>query len=222
VLSFARWNSGLVAAGLLAGLLETAKHLDRFHEDQARRWASLLAYIAVQCEDPAPSSWVGEMTAKSDASLRLRWLDAIEEILKELDEAGRLAVWSGWLAEYWRRRALSDPVALSQDEANALAALAPHVPAADFDKAVALVETTSAGFNSHAEAAANVSDVLIETHSAEVCRYFIHLMSNTDASPGKFWGGHHLVPKLKHLVAQPGDWKALREAALRLRIDVSN
>lgn len=222
VLSFARWNSGLVAAGLLDGLLETAKHLDRFHEDQARRWASLLAYIAVQCEDPPASSWVGEMTAKSDASSRLRWLDAIEEIMKELDDPARVAVWSSWLAEYWRRRTHSDPVALSRDEANAFAALAPHGPAADFDKAVALVEATSAGFNSHAEAAAFISDGLIETQSAEVGRYFIHLMSNTDASPGKFWGGHYLVPKLKHLVAQPGDWKALRDAALRLRIDLSN
>jgi SIR2-like protein len=221
-LSFARWNSGLVAAGLLAGLLETAKHLHRFHEDQALRWASLLASIAVQCEDPPASSWVGELTAKSDASSRLRWLEAIEEILKELDEPGRVAVWSGWLAEYWRQRTLSDPAALSQDEANTLAALAPHVPAADFDKAVALVEATSAGFNSHADAAEHVSDRLIETQSAEVGRYFIHLTNNTDASPGKFWGGHYLVPKLKHLVAQPGDWKALREAALRLRIDLSS
>ncbi|MGC4944420.1 SIR2 family protein [Kribbella sp. DT2] len=222
VLSFARWNSGLVAAGLLDSLLGTAKHLNRFQEDQAHRWASLLASIAVQCDDPAATSWVREMTARSDASSRLHWLDAIEEIMKELDEPGRVAVWSGWLAEYWRRRTLSDPVALSQPEANALAALAPHVPAADFNGAVALVEATSAGFNSHADSAECVSDGLIETQSAEVGRYFIHLMSNTDASPGQFWGRHYLAPKLKHLVAQPGDWKALRDAALRLRIDLSN
>lgn len=222
VLSFARWNSGLVAAGLLAGLLETAKYLDRFQEDQARRWASLLASIAVQCEDPAASSWVGKMAARSGSDSRLHWLDAIEEIVKSLDEPGRVAVWSDWLADYWRRRTLSDPVALSQDEANALASLAPHFPAASFGEAVTLVEATPAGFNSHADSAEYVSEKLIETHSAEVGRYFIHLMRNTDASPGRFWGGRDLAPKLECLVAQPGEWNALRDAALRLHINLAD
>ena len=54
--------------------------------------------------------------------------------------------------------------------------------------------------------------------SAEVGRFLTHLMTNTS---GQFWGGHYLVPKLKRLVANPGDWKSLREAALRLNIDLS-
>lgn len=220
VLTFARWNSGLVAAGLLTGLLDTAKHLNRFHDDQARRWASLLAHIAMQCDDPAPRSWVGELSARSDAESRVRWLESLVEVFTELDESGREDVWSGWLAEYWRRRTLSEPVALSRDEANALAALAPHVPADSFGEAVALVEDTSAGFDSHADAAACCSDRLVETRSAEAGRYFTHLMNNTDASSGRFWGQYHLKPKLERLVAQPGDWNALREAALRLGIDL--
>ena len=160
------------------------------------------------------------MTAKADAASRLRWLDSLEDVFKELDEPARDAVWSGWLAEYWRRRSLSDPVELSHGEANGLASLAPHVSAENFGKAVALVEATSAGFDSHADVAAHVSDWLIETQSEAVGRYFTHLMNNTDASPGKFWGSYHLKPKLEHLLAQPGDWKALRDAALRLRIDL--
>jgi hypothetical protein len=221
VLTYARWSSGLVAAGLLDGLLDTTQHLKVFQEDQVHRWASLLASIAVQCDDPAPDSWVGELTAKADADSRLRWLDALEEIFNDLGEPGRDAVWSGWIAEYWRRRTRSEPVALSTGEANALAGLAPRVPAKDFGEAVALVEATSAGFNSHADVAEHVSNALIETQSSEVARFFIHLMKNTDASPGQFWGTYHLKPKLKHLIAQPGDWNALREAALRLRIDLS-
>jgi hypothetical protein len=77
---------------------------------------------------------------------------------------------SAWAARFLERMFrkyvvlfVSDPVTLSQDEANALAVLAPQVPAADFDKAVALVEATSAGFNSHAEGAAYVSDGLIDS-----------------------------------------------------------
>lgn len=222
VLSYARWNSGLVAAGLLSGLLETAKQLHRFHEDQARRWASLLANIAVQCDDPPPSSWVGELSAKADLVARLHWLEALEEVFRDLDEPGRDVVWSGWLAEYWHRRSIREPVALSQDEANVMAGLAPHVPEADFRTAVALVEASSAGFNSHADVAALVSDDLITTQSALAGRFFTHMMNHTDASPGKFWGGYQLEPKLKLLFAQPGDWTALRDAALRLRINFSH
>lgn len=222
VLSYARWNSGLVAAGLLAGLLETAKHLNRFHEDQARRWASLLAYIAVQCDDPAPTSWVGELSAKADADSRLHWLESLKDALNELDEAGRDEVWSGWLAEYWSRRTLGEPLALSQGEANALASLSPHVPEGRFGEAVTLVEATTAGFSSHADVAAHLADTLLETRSLEAGRLLIHLMNNTDASPGAFWGNHYLAPKLEHLVAQPGDWTKLREAALRLHINLSD
>ena len=71
VLSHARWNSGLVAEGLLAGLMETVRHLEPFREDQARRWAGLLASIAVRCETPPPKSWVGELTAKAGAEDRV-------------------------------------------------------------------------------------------------------------------------------------------------------
>lgn len=221
VLSFSRWNSGLVAAGLMAGLLETARHLDRFGEDQARRWASLLAYIAVQCDDPAPGIWVGELSVRADAGSRIRWLLALEEVFKELDESGRDDVWSGWLARYWHRRTLSDPVALSPGEANAFASLAPHLSAENFGEAVALVEATSAGFDSHADVAGDFPEGLIETRSAEAGRFFVHLMNHTDPSAGRFWGTYYLKPKLEHLVAQPGDWQELRGAALRLHIDLS-
>lgn len=218
-LSFSRWNRGLVAAGLLAGLIDTGKHLDRFAEDQARRWASLLAYIAIQADDPSPSVWVREMTVKTDAAHRVRWLEALEDALQDLDEQGRYDVWTEWLAEYWRRRTLADPVSLSPAEANTFAALAPHVPDEKFADAVTLVEATTAGFESHAEAARHVPDKLIVAYPADVARFFIHLMLKTDESRARFWGAHNLEPKLKLLVAQPGDWKLLREAALRLHID---
>ncbi len=219
-LSFSRWNRGLVAAGLLAGLIDTGKHLDRFDDDQARRWASLLAYIAIQATDPSPSVWVREMTVKTGAAHRVRWLQALEDALRDLDAQGRRDVWTEWLAEYWRRRTLADPVSLSPAEANTLATLATHIPNETFADAVTLVEATTAGFDSHAEAARHVPDQLIVTYPADVARFFIHLMSHTDESRERFWGSHHLEPKLKLLVAQSGDWTLLRDAALRLRIDL--
>jgi hypothetical protein len=90
VLSHARWNSGLVADGLLAGLLETVRRLAVFGDDQSRRWAALLASIAVRCETPAASTWVDQLTARADPADRVRWLEAIGEELQDLDETGRV------------------------------------------------------------------------------------------------------------------------------------
>jgi hypothetical protein len=42
-------------------------------------------------------------------------------------------------------------------------------------------------------------------------------MKNT---AGPFWGSYELEPKLLRVVAKPGDWKELREAALRLGISL--
>lgn len=217
VLSYARWNDGLVADGLLAGLIETAKHLDAFDDDQARRWAGLLASIAVRCETPPASSWVDEMTAKAGPDERARWIEELRDELEEVDPAVGAAVWDTWLAEYWTRRTRRIPAVLSQAEADALAVLAPHLPAEQFVAAVTLVEATSAGLDSHGEASRHVSDDLIDACSVEVGRFLTHLIKNTS---GQFWGGYDLVPKLKRLVAKPGDWKSLREAALRLSIDL--
>jgi hypothetical protein len=218
VLSYARWNDGLVADGLLAGLIQTAKHLDAFDDDQARRWAGFLASIAVRCEAPPASSWVDEMTAKAGPGERARWIEALGNELEEVDPTVGAAVWDTWLAEYWTRRTRSLPAVLSQAEADALAVLAPRLPAEQFVASVTLVEATSARLDSYGEASRHVSDDLIEACSVEVGRFLTHLMKNTS---GQFWGGYDLVPKLKRLVAKPGDWKSLREAALRLSIDLS-
>ncbi|WP_454857513.1 SIR2 family protein [Promicromonospora soli] len=217
VLSFARWNSGLVADGLLQGLVETVRHLESLEEDQVRRWAGFLASIAVRCETPPPATWVGELTAKATESDRVRWIEAIRDELETLDEPGRGAVWNGWLAEYWQRRTQGDPVVLLPDELNALAAIAPFAPGAEFAVAVDLVRLTPSGFNSYADASRHVSDELIDSQPETVGRLFTHLMQNTT---GQFWGAHELEPKLRRLVAKPGDWKTLREAAIKLRMNL--
>jgi SIR2-like domain len=217
VLSFARWNSGLVADGLLVGLLETVQYLERFTDDQAHRWAGLLASIAVRCETPPPATWVGRLTARAPVGDRIRWFGALGEELEDLDEPGRRAVWDGWLADYWLRRTQSDPVALLQEEASELAAVAPFTPASEFAAAVELVLATPAALDSHAGASRHVSDELIDSQPETAGRFFTHLMQNTT---GQFWGSYELEPKLQRLVVKPGDWKTLRDAALRLGISL--
>jgi len=216
LLSWARWNRGLVADGLLDGLMQTVAYLERFGDDEQHRWAAFLASIAVGCETPPTSSWVDELTAKAAPPRRVQWLAAVVQTMEELDETGRAAVWTGWLADYWRRRNQSWPVMLVRDEANELAAAAPLVPASEFAAAVDLVLETAAGLDAHGSGLRYVTDELIDAQPAEVGRYLTLLMVNT---VGEYWGSYELAPKLQRLSAKPGgDWTQLREAALRLNI----
>ena len=193
VLSNARWNSGLVADGLLDGLLETVDHLDVFADDQRQRWASMLASIAVRCEAPVAETWVDKMTSKTPDAQRVAWLEGIGEELKAFDDDdGRAAVWAGWLAAYCKRRIEGDPVTLAGDEAHALALLAPHVSSGGFVDAVNLILATKAGLRPHGDVSRQVSEELIDAQPVEVGRFFTHLMKNTDQP---FWGEFDLIPE---------------------------
>lgn len=218
VLSYARWNNGLAAGGLLDGLIETASHLDAFAIDQRRRWAGLLASIAVRCDNPRADTWVAKFTAIAPVEDRKRWIDDLGDELKALDEAGRDATWSTWLHAFWSNRTQDDPVVFGQQEMDAFAALVPHVPIAGLTAAVELVEATSAAFTSHAEASRHISDGFIDSHPALVGRLYTHLMRNT--SPNDFYGAFEVQPKLERLTAKAGDWSALRTAALALGMDL--
>lgn len=217
VLSMARWNSGLVESGLLDGLIDTSRHLQRFGEEQRRRWADMLASVAVRSESPDASSWVDRFAATAGGEDRARWIGAVADELKDLDEAGRDRVWTGWLGDFWQRRTVSDPVALTDAEASAFAAVALYVPSPQFAAAVDLVTTTRAGFDVHASLARQVPDELIDAEPDAAGRFLNHLMSNT---PKPSWVGYSLKPKLARVIAHQGDWAALRDAALRLDVDL--
>jgi hypothetical protein len=218
VLSYGRWNSGLAADGLLDGLVETATHLEAFTDDQRRRLAGLLASIAVRCEAPAADAWVEKFTACASVEDRERWIDSLGDELGALDEAGRAATWANWLHSYWHRRTQDDPIVFERSEMDAFASVAPQAPVAEFEDAVVLVEATSAGFGSHADASRHVIEGLIDSHPEAVGRYYTHLMRNT---PLPFYGSFELRPKLEQIVAKPGSWDALKAAALGLEIDLT-
>ena len=218
-LSFGRWTSGLAAAGLLRGLIDTGQHLQEFDDDECRRWASFLASIAVRCETPAASEWVPDFVTHISEPRRVNWLSDLRDELSDLDEAGRAATWSAWLADHWQARIDSKPFMLTRAEADAFAHLAPFAPIDRLSQVVDLVAQTDAGFDSDAQIAEDTPDELLATQPDTFARLFTHLMRNT-ATP--FYGSYILKPKLIRLVQNPGDWNPLREAALRLDIDLGS
>ena len=219
VLSYARWNTGLAAGGLLEGLVETTRHLDAFTIDQRRRWAGFLASIATRCDTPSADTWVSRFTAIALVEDRARWIDDLADELEALDETGREAAWSTWLGAFWTTRTQDDPVVFEQKEMDAFASVAPHAPAGELATAVGLIEATTAGFATHADASRHVTFELIEAFPEVVGRYYTHLMKNT--SPTGFYGQHEVRPKLERLTTKPGNWDALKAAALALRMDLA-
>ncbi len=219
VLSYARWNPGLAAGGLLDGLVETTDHLYAFTIDQRRRWAGFLASIAVRCDTPTADTWVSRFAAIAPVDDRERWIHHMAEELEALDETGRDAIWSTWLGAFWTGRTEDDPVVFEQKEMDAFASVAPNAPVGELATAVGLIEATTAGFGSHADASRHVTYALIDAHPEVVGRYYAHLMKNT--SPNGFYGQHELRPKLDRLIRVPGNWDALKTAALTLGMDLT-
>jgi hypothetical protein len=68
-LSYGGWNGGLLSAGLLDGLTETAAELERFGKDQQRRWADISASVALEAELPDTLQWVRALTALERAEM---------------------------------------------------------------------------------------------------------------------------------------------------------
>lgn len=220
VLSFGRWNSGLVTAGLLQGLIETITHLQVFTNDQRRRWAGFLASIAIRCDTPPAGTWVAQLTALAAPAERELWLDHLADELEALDDHGRQTTWDSWLEIFWRSRTQDDPVICEQSEMNAFAAIAPLVPADQFAAAVDLVEATPSAFHNHADASRRVTDHLIDTQPQTVARFYTHLMTNTPRAG--FDGAFEVRPKLMRIVSRQGDWTRLTAAALILGIDLTS
>lgn len=214
VLSFARLNGSLAEAGVLNGLVATAAHLEVFQRDQVQRWAEMVAGASVWGESPAPSTWVGELTVKAAPEQRAQWLEAVADHLERMTPPARSRVWSAWLATYWASRIKRVPMVLTEPEASGLAAVAPLMSAADFPAAVDLVLQSPASVGGHGHVVRHLSDELIASMSEDVGKYLTHLMRNTTE---RHWD-YRLRPILAKLVEVPGDWRAVREAALGLGI----
>ncbi|MFI5735416.1 DUF4020 domain-containing protein [Kribbella sp. NPDC051587] len=217
-LTSGRWNSGLLGAGLLDGLTETAAELERFGKVQQRRWADFSASVALRAELPDTLQWIRALTTTASEPHRVELIDSLTQFLGELPQEGKRAAWENWMASYWEGRVNNVPIVLSLSEASSMAAWAVHLPAVNFEAAVELATTKSAGLDEYGDVAEKLLPDLITQRPGTVGKFLFHLMTNTK-SP--FWGQDALEPVLTKLTQQPGDWKALKGAALGLGITLA-
>ncbi|MEO3936822.1 SIR2 family protein [Dermatophilaceae bacterium Soc4.6] len=217
VLSFGRWNLKLLDDGLLDSLLSTTARLTEFGNDQRQRWAGMLASVALTADPTAEPVWVNRLTAAASVEQRTAWLQSISEQFRELPLEARGQAWQIWICDYWAQRNRADPMVLTANEASELAECVPWLPAAELGKGVALTVESPARLNAHADFLSRLPEDFLK-QSSELLSPFLTALIKRTVEP--FYGDYYLRPLLSGLVKRPGDWNALREAALRLGISL--
>lgn len=215
-LSFGRVSGGSLQAGLLDGLIDTAAQLERFEHDQQWRWAQLLASAALEVGLVDQLEWTQRLAATAPPAARVQFLDAIADRASDLPTEAKRDAWAGWAETYWSQRNAGVPCTPTVDEASALAQWVFLVPPTEIRRAVDLATSKPATLRQHGALREDRLEPLVVSHPREIGRLLTHLMNHTQ--PKDFHGEYWLTPLLRRLTAMAGDWRPLKDAALRLRI----
>ncbi|KAA9163214.1 DUF4020 domain-containing protein [Amycolatopsis acidicola] len=204
----------LLEAGMLDDYLETANHLPTFRGELQRQFLSHLAGIALT-SDLEPLGWIRKFTSKAEPTDRVAWINQISWTMAQLPPEAVEHQWNRWMREYWLQRLDGTPLALTIDEASALATWTKHLTDSTAE-AIELVLRHPARFTSHSDLLADWENETILQTPALYARLIAHLMQETRPP---FWGGceelRRIVPLLR-LHAAPEDVQAILQAAVRL------
>jgi len=212
---WSRWNDRMLDVGLMDGFLATVLHLDEFPEESCRSVLGQLAGIALTSWRD-PSGWLPGVIAQLSDDDRVVFANAIAEVLDDLPEDAVEHQWDRWIETYWKNRLGSVPVALSTDEATAMAEWVPAL-ASSFAAGVGLATEHAAGFREHSNILRRM-EARVDSAPDACCRLIAHLLKGTDPP---WWGGHTLealMPRLK-AGSSSESIEALAEEALRFGFD---
>ena len=124
-LSSGRFDEPLLCAGLLDHFVSVAPRLDRMacrHADARTAYARVAAGICVDTAiDPVEDGWLSRLVASSDIETRVAWAQEMTQRLAGLSADAADAHWSKWIRRYWEDRLASIPVAMTAEEASAMA-----------------------------------------------------------------------------------------------------
>lgn len=215
-LKWGRFDDRLLEAGLLDLYLKAVSGVASLGDEVQRSLCRHLASIAVQSEvDPRASGWLATFTAESDETMRVDWMRAVAWLLADLPTDVAEAAWSRWMKAYWADRLASVPIAMTDDEASAMAEWVTALDAS-FAEGVDLAVRHVAGLQEHTSLVHRLpTSELVKKHPFDTARLLAHLLSGTT---GPFYDWHsleQLVPVLRAGVGVDGV-KGIVEQALRL------
>ena len=200
-----RNSEELLQAGLLDHLVAMTSQMDRLanrYPKARSSYAGLAASICIDtCVDPLEDGWLPRLVASADIETRVAWVHEIALRLSRLAAEAADSHWSRWMRRYWEDRLASIPVAMTPDEASAMAEW-PVLLGGCYPEACELVTGSPAGLSfgsrllyrlssldrhGHEEPRPNHS---IE-HPELTARLLAHLLRNTEIQVTD--------PRLRHL-----------------------
>ena len=120
-----RFDEHLLRAGLLGHFVSMAPRLERLvsRDGGARSaYARLAAGICVDTAiDPVEDDWLSKFVVSSDIETRVAWVQELTRRLSGLSADTADTHWCEWMRHYWEHRLASIPVAMTPEEASAMA-----------------------------------------------------------------------------------------------------
>jgi len=120
-----RASEELLLAGLLDHFVSMAALLDRLARQRPEARSSYARMAASLCVgsaiDPLEHGWLSRFVASVDVETRVAWAQEMTLQMSRLSADATDAHWSQWLRRYWRDRLASIPLAMTAEEASAMA-----------------------------------------------------------------------------------------------------
>ena len=124
-LASGRADEQLLRAGLLDHFVAMTPLMDRLarrHPEARSSYAGLAASICIDSSiDPLEDGWLSRSVAASDIETRVAWVHEMTRRVSKLSADAADAYWSKWMRRYWENRLVSIPVAITPEEASAMA-----------------------------------------------------------------------------------------------------
>ena len=191
-----RASEELLLAGLLDHFVAMTPLVDRLSRrfPKARSsYAGLAASVCVDTAiDPLGNGWLPKLVASADIDTRVAWIHQITRRMSSLSADAADAHWARWIRRYWEDRLASIPVAITAEEASAMAEW-PVLLGHSFHEAADLVLQSNAALGSWSRLLRRLADVdwprdgksrpdhLIE-HSEATAQLVEHLLRNAESS----------------------------------------
>lgn len=145
-----RASEELLQAGLLDHLVAMTSQMDGLanrYPKARTSYARLAASICIDtCIDPLEAGWLPRLVASADIETRVAWVHEIALRLSGLAADAADSHWSKWMRRYWEDRLASTPVAMTPDEASAMAEW-PVLLGGRYPEAAELVTKSPAGLS---------------------------------------------------------------------------
>lgn len=213
-----RWNDRMLQSGLLETLENAFSRLPSHWPQLEDLFCKHLASVAVYSEiNPLHSGWISKFIARSAHTTRLKFAVEVGRWLHVAPLETVVARWNGWISAYWSQRLSSTPIALDQQEAEAMAGWVPYI-GDHFQEGVQLVLGRQTGLSQNATLFISLDENLTPERFPRECAALVaHVLKGTEAP---FYGEYaltRLVLKLKPFLTK-AELSPIVEEALRLGV----